>query len=163
MKKILLLSDSHSYIDEHILKHAEMVDEIWHAGDIGSLEVTDALSKIRPVKAVYGNIDDATIRSIFPKNLFFKCENVGILMTHIAGNPPHYNKLVLEQIKRYKPQIFVCGHSHLLKVMYDKTNQLLFMNPGAIGKYGIHTVRTMLRFEINNDKINNLEVIEIQR
>lgn len=163
MKKILLLSDTHSFIDDAILKHAEKVDEIWHAGDIGSLKVTDTLSNIRPLKAVYGNIDAANIRNVFAKDLFFNCENIPVFITHIGGTPPYYNKTVSEQIKQYKPKIFICGHSHILKVMYDKKNKLLFMNPGAIGKYGIHIVRTMLRFEIDNENIRNLEIIEIQR
>ncbi len=163
MRKILLLSDTHSYMDEHILKHAANADEIWHAGDIGDLAVTDALQKKAPLKAVYGNIDDTTIRNEFPLNNRFFCENVDVWITHIGGYPGRYSPAIREEIRANPPRLFICGHSHILKVMPDKKLNLLHMNPGAIGKHGFHNVRTMLRFTIDGSKIDNLEVIEVKR
>jgi len=163
MKKILLLSDTHNYIDEKILKYVKQADEVWHAGDIGDLKVTDAIKKLKPLRAVYGNIDDAKARLEFPEHNRFKCQDVNVWITHIGGYPNRYNIRVREIIKQNPPDLFICGHSHILKVMSDKKLNLLHMNPGAIGKYGIHNVRTMLRFEIDGNKIQNLEVIEIKR
>ncbi len=163
MKKILLLSDTHNYIDEKILKYVKQADEVWHAGDIGNLKVTDAIKKLKPLRAVYGNIDDAKARLEFPEHNRFKCEDVNVWITHIGGYPNRYDIRVREIIKQNPPDLFICGHSHILKVMSDKKLNLLHMNPGAIGKYGIHNVRTMLRFEIDGNKIQNLEVIEINR
>ncbi|WP_417363485.1 metallophosphoesterase family protein [Galbibacter sp.] len=163
MKKILLLSDTHSYIDDKILKYVKQADQVWHAGDIGSLEVTDAIKALKPLRAVYGNIDDATIRSEFPENNRFKCEDVDVWMTHIGGYPNRYNPKVQEEIKANPPKLFVCGHSHILKVQWDKKLDLLHMNPGAAGKYGIHQVRTMLRFVIDKDAIRELEIIELEK
>lgn len=163
MKKILLLSDTHSYIDDHILKHAQKADEVWHAGDIGDLAVTDALKKIKPLKAVYGNIDNHEIRNEFPLNLRFFCEDVEVWITHIGGYPGRYSPAVRDEIRNNPPRIFICGHSHILKVMPDKKLNLIHMNPGAIGKHGFHKVRTMLRFTIDGKKIENLEVIEVPR
>ncbi len=163
MKKILLLSDTHNYIDEKILKYVKQADEVWHAGDIGDLKVTDAIKKLKPLRAVYGNIDDAKARLEFPEHNRFKCQDVNVWITHIGGYPNRYDIRVREIIKQNPPDLFICGHSHILKVMSDKKLNLLHMNPGAIGKYGIHNVRTMLRFEIDGNKIQNLEVIEIKR
>jgi putative phosphoesterase len=163
MKKILLLSDTHNYIDEKILKYVKQADEVWHAGDIGDLKVTDAIKKLKPLRAVYGNIDDAKARLEFPEHNRFKCQDVNVWITHIGGYPNRYDIRVRENIKQNPPDLFICGHSHILKVMSDKKLNLLHMNPGAIGKYGIHNVRTMLRFEIDGNKIQNLEVIEIKR
>lgn len=163
MKKILLLSDTHNYIDDKILKYVKQADEVWHAGDIGDLKVTDAIKKLKPLRAVYGNIDDAKARLEFPEHNRFKCEDVNVWITHIGGYPNRYDIRVREIIKQNPPDLFICGHSHILKVMSDKKLNLLHMNPGAIGKYGIHNVRTMLRFEIDGNKIQNLEVIEINR
>ena len=163
MKKILLLSDTHNYIDNKILKYVKQADEVWHAGDIGDLKVTDAIKKLKPLRAVYGNIDDAKARLEFPEHNRFKCEDVNVWITHIGGYPNRYDIRVRERIKQNPPDLFICGHSHILKVMSDKKLNLLHMNPGAIGKYGIHNVRTMLRFEIDGNKIQNLEVIEIKR
>ncbi len=163
MKKILLLSDTHNYIDEKILKYVKQADEVWHAGDIGNLKVTDAIKKLKPLRAVYGNIDDAKARLEFPEHNRFKCQDVNVWITHIGGYPNRYDIRVREIIKQNPPDLFICGHSHILKVMSDKKLNLLHMNPGAIGKYGIHNVRTMLRFEIDGNKIQNLEVIEIKR
>lgn len=161
MKKILLLSDTHSYIDDRILDYASKADEVWHAGDIGNLKVTDELSKVSELRAVYGNIDNAEIRKEFPLNNRFSVEDVEILMTHIGGYPGKYNPAIREEIYAKPPGLFICGHSHILKVMPDKKLNLLHMNPGACGIYGFHQVRTMLRFELNQGRIENLEVIEL--
>ena len=163
MKKILLLSDTHSYIDNNILKHVKQADEVWHAGDIGDLSVTDAIKKLKPLRAVYGNIDDDKARIEFPENNRFMCEGVDVWITHIGGYPGRYNLRIREEIKANPPKLFICGHSHILKVIPDKKLNLLHMNPGAIGKHGFHKVRTMLRFTINDSKIDNLEVIEFDR
>ena len=163
MKKILLLSDTHGYIDEKILKYCKQVDEVWHAGDIGNITVTEQIQKYAILRSVYGNIDGALHRSCFEKELFFTCEQVSIYMTHIGGYPPKYTKNIKNTIQKKKPKLFICGHSHILKVMYDKTLDCLHMNPGACGISGIHKVRTMLQFEIDNSKIQNLNVIEFPR
>ncbi|MFI8379385.1 metallophosphoesterase family protein [Leeuwenhoekiella sp. NPDC079379] len=163
MKKILLLSDTHSYIDDRILAYAEKADEVWHAGDIGSLEVTDALKKVKPLRAVFGNIDDHEIRKEFPLNNRFICEGVDVLITHIGGYPGKYSHALRDELRTRTPKLFVCGHSHILKVMPDRKLNLLHMNPGAIGIHGFHKVRTMLRFTVDNGNIDNLEVIEIER
>lgn len=160
MKKILLLSDTHSYIDDKILKYVKQADEVWHAGDIGNLSVTDKIKALKPLKAVYGNIDDAKARTEFPLHNRFKCEEMDIWITHIGGYPPKYNNVVRDKLIANPPDIFICGHSHILKVMPDKKRNVLHINPGAVGKYGNHTVRTMLRFTIDKKKIDNLEVIE---
>ncbi|HLA56350.1 MAG TPA: metallophosphoesterase family protein [Flavobacterium sp.] len=161
MKKILLISDTHSYIDDKILKYGAKADEIWHAGDIGNLSVTDELKKIKPLRAVYGNIDDDKARMEFPLNNRFMCEDVDVWITHIGGYPGKYNPAIRQEITLNPPKLFICGHSHILKVMFDKKLGLLHMNPGAAGISGFHKVRTMLRFEIDGDKIQNLEIIEI--
>ena len=163
MKKILLLSDTHSHIDENILKYVKLADEVWHAGDIGDLKVTDAIKKLKPLKAVYGNIDDAKARAEYPEHNRFMCEDVDVWITHIGGYPPRYNNRVREKLKQNPPRLFICGHSHILKVMPDKKLNVLHMNPGAVGIHGFHKVRTMLRFTIDGEKIDNLEVIEFQR
>ncbi|MFB9076536.1 metallophosphoesterase family protein [Flavobacterium procerum] len=161
MTKILLLSDTHSHIDDTILKYVSQADEVWHAGDIGDLKVTDTIKNLKPLRAVYGNIDDAKARLEFPLNNRFSCENVSVWITHIGGYPGKYNPSVREELVQNPPKIFICGHSHILKVMFDKKNNLLHMNPGAAGKSGFHKVRTMLRFVIDDDKIKDLEIIEI--
>lgn len=163
LKKILLLSDTHSFIDEKILKYVKKADEVWHAGDIGDLLVTDTLQKIKPLRAVYGNIDSTEARSEFPLDLRFTCEGVSVWMTHIGGYPGRYNPRIRKAIALNPPALFITGHSHILKVMPDKKLNLLHMNPGAIGTHGFHKVRTMLRFEIDGSDIKNLEVIEFER
>lgn len=163
MKKILLLSDTHGYMDDVILKHVQQADEVWHAGDIGTIEVTDAIKKIKPLKAVYGNIDSAEIRTEFPLNNRFKCEGVDVWITHIGGYPGRYSPAIRDEIRSNPPRLFITGHSHILKVMNDKKLGLLHMNPGAIGKHGLHRARTMLRFTISGTEIGNLEVIEYKR
>ena len=163
MTKILLLSDTHGYIDENVLKYVKQADEVWHAGDIGDLRVTDAIKKLKPLRAVYGNIDDAEARMEFPLDNRFMCEQVSVWITHIGGYPGRYNQRIREAIAIHTPRIFITGHSHILKVMPDKKLNLLYMNPGAVGKHGFHNVRTMLRFEIDAKEIKNLEVIEFPR
>jgi len=163
LKKILLLSDTHSHIDDTILKYVRQADEVWHAGDIGDLNVTDTIKKLKPLRAVYGNIDNAEARTEFPLHNRFMCEKVDVWMTHIGGYPGRYSPSIREEIRLNPPKLFITGHSHILKVMNDKKLGLLHMNPGAIGTHGFHKVRTMLRFEIDGDKIGNLEVVEVKR
>ena len=163
MKKILLLSDTHSYIDDDILKYVKQADEVWHAGDIGDLSVTDSIKKIKPLRAVFGNIDDNKARVEFPEHNRFMCEDVDVLITHIGGYPGKYNVRIRDIIFAKPPKLFICGHSHFLKVMPDKKLNLLHMNPGAVGKHGFQQVRTMLRFTIDGKKIENLEVIEFKK
>tara|TARA_B100001113_G_C20880833_1_gene522586 strand:- start:241 stop:732 length:492 start_codon:yes stop_codon:yes gene_type:complete len=163
MKKISLLSDTHSVLDERFIPHLKDSDEIWHAGDIGSLVIYDKLNEISKVKAVYGNIDNHQIRITLASELFFKCEGLNIYMTHIGGYPGKYSKAVKEKIEKTKPDIFICGHSHILKVMNDKINNLLFINPGAAGNHGIHQVKTIVQFIINEKKISDLKIIELKR
>ena len=159
--KILLLSDSHSYLDDRILEYAKSADEIWHCGDFGNLEVIEKLEQVKPLRGVYGNIDGTEIRKIFPEVLRFKCEEVEVLMIHIGGYPNKYTPLAKKKISDKAPKLFISGHSHILKAMYDQKNSLLHLNPGAMGKVGWHQMRTMMRFEINGDQIENLEVIEL--
>ena len=163
MKKVSLLSDTHSVLDERFIPHLKDSDEIWHAGDIGSLVIYDKLNEISKVKAVYGNIDNHQIRITLASEVFFKCEGVNIYMTHIGGYPGKYSKAVKEKIEKTKPDIFICGHSHILKVMKDKINNLLFINPGAAGNHGIHQVKTIVQFIINEKKISDLKIIELKR
>lgn len=163
MKNILLLSDTHGFVDAQILKFVKQADEVWHAGDIGSFEVIDAIKKVKPLRAVYGNIDNNLMQLEFPLDNKFTIENVTVWITHIGGYPSKYKPRIKKDLSIEKPNLFICGHSHILKVMYDKKLGVLHMNPGAAGKHGFHTVRTMLRFKINNDKIEDLEVIELEQ
>jgi len=163
MRKILLLSDTHSYMDKRILEFAQTVDEVWHAGDIGSLAVTDALAAEKPLVAVYGNIDDHQARRTFPHTVDFEVEGLRVLMTHIGGYPGRYAPGVVQQLDLIRPGLFICGHSHILKVLPDKKRGLLHMNPGAVGQHGFHHMRTMLRFDVMEGAIKNLEVIELGR
>ncbi|GAB7258188.1 metallophosphoesterase family protein [uncultured Polaribacter sp.] len=161
MKKILLLSDTHSFIDTQILKFVKQVDEVWHVGDIGDLNVTDTIKKLKPLRAVYGNIDDKDARAEFPLDNKFELENVKVWMTHIGGYPNKYYKRIKEEIQENPPKIFISGHSHILKVQFDKKLNLLHLNPGAAGKHGFHKIRTMLRFSLDSGEIKNLEIIEL--
>ncbi len=161
MKKILLLSDTHGHMDERILKYAEEADEVWHAGDIGTTTLAMRLQKVKPLKAVFGNIDGAEVRKEFPLNNRFMCEEVDVWITHIGGYPGRYSPAVKEEIKANPPRMFISGHSHILKVMNDKKLGVLHMNPGAAGKQGFHQMRTMLRFVIDGKEIKDLEVIEL--
>ena len=161
MVKIGLLSDTHSHLDPKIFEYFQEVDEIWHAGDIGSIEVTDQLKKFKPLRAVYGNIDDHILRREFPEFNRFTIENIEVLMTHIGGKPGKYAKPALDALQEKAPKLFICGHSHILLVKMDPKFNMLWMNPGACGIKGFHQVKTLLRFEIDGDKIQNLEAIEI--
>ena len=163
MKNISLLSDTHSVLDERFIPHLKNSDEIWHAGDIGSLDVYDKLTKLSNVKAVYGNIDNHKIRIELKSELFFKCEGMNIYMTHIGGYPGKYSKGIKEKIEKTNPNIFICGHSHILKIMNDKKNKLLFLNPGAAGNHGVHKVKTIIKFDIDDKEIRNLKIIELKR
>lgn len=161
MKKILLLSDTHGLLDQRIIKYIDGVDEVWHAGDIGSTAVADGISSLKTLKGVYGNIDSAELRKQFPENQIFICEGVKVLMTHIGGYPGRYSAKLKKLILEKKPQLYICGHSHILKVVQDRKNNLLHMNPGACGVHGFHQIRTLLRFELNQGKIKKLEAIEL--
>ncbi|VTP89238.1 MULTISPECIES: metallophosphoesterase [Sphingobacterium] len=159
--KIGLISDTHGYFDESVFTHFENCDEIWHVGDFGSMEVIERLEAFKPLRGVYGNIDDKDIRLKFPEHLRFQCEQVDVWMTHIGGYPGRYAAAVKPEIVNNPPKLFISGHSHILKVQYDPKLRLLHLNPGAAGKQGWHKVKTIMRFEINADKIENLEVIEL--
>jgi uncharacterized protein len=159
--KIGLLSDTHGYWDERYVQYFQDCDEIWHAGDIGSLAVANKLEAFKPLRAVHGNIDGHTERLIYPRYLFFECEGQKVLLTHIGGYPGRYAPEISRELLGLTPTLFICGHSHIAKVMYDKKLGLLHINPGAAGNTGFHAVRTLMRFEINSGKIENLEVIEL--
>jgi len=161
MKRIGLISDTHGFLDEKVFKYFEECDEIWHAGDIGTVELADTLEGFKPVRAVYGNIDGHELREIYPLDLKFECEGVTVWMTHIGGYPNRYNKRIREEIKKYPPKLFITGHSHILKVMPDKKLNLLHINPGAAGVHGFHKVKTLVRFTLEKGTIKDLEVIEI--
>ena len=161
MKKVLVISDTHSYIDDRIIKYASEADYVIHAGDIGSFDVIRKLKSVSEVLFVYGNIDGNDIRSESNRFEFFKIDDLKILLTHISGKTPKYNKETLIKIKDHNPDLLIAGHSHILKIQYDKINKLVFLNPGAAGRHGFHLKRTMLRFEIKLNKIENLEIIEL--
>lgn len=162
MKRIGLLSDTHGYWDDRYLKYFEECDEIWHAGDIGSMDVLDRLMKFRTFRGVYGNIDGQDIRKILPEINRFELEGADVMIKHIGGYPGKYDQQVKKIINTAAPNLLICGHSHILKVKYDKDYELLHINPGAAGKYGFHTVRTLVRFNIDNCKFSDLEVIELK-
>ena len=161
MKRIGLLSDTHGYLDDKVFKFFDTCDEIWHAGDIGTIEVADQLEKFRPLKAVYGNIDGTTIRKVYPETNRFNCEEVNVMITHIGGRPYVYPPEVRKQITFNPPGLFVCGHSHILRVEFDKKLRMLYLNPGAAGIHGIHKVKTLLRFSIDGKSVINMEAIEM--
>lgn len=161
MKRIGLLSDTHGFLDPKIYTYFKDVDEIWHAGDIGSLEVIEQLRAFKPLKAVYGNIDDHTIRLEVPEFNRFWCEDVEVLITHIAGKPGKYAKPAFEELEKRPPKLFICGHSHILLVQNDQRFNMLWMNPGACGFKGFHKVKTIIRFAITGDRIHDLEAIEL--
>jgi len=163
MKRIGLLSDTHTFIDEKVLDFFKECDEIWHAGDIGNIETADKISDFKPLKAVYGNIDGQDVRAVYPKIQSFECEQVNVLMTHIGGYPGKYERDMKVLIEKMKPKLFISGHSHILKVIYDKKNELLHVNPGAAGKSGMHKVKTAVRFVIDGKEIKDLEIFEINR
>ena len=163
MKQIVLLSDTHHTLDERFFSHFENADEIWHAGDIGSLDVTDQLKNFAPVRAVFGNIDNHKIRAHFKKTLLFRCEDVKVMMIHIGGYPNRYAKGIKDRLEEIQADLFICGHSHILKVMYDKKIKTMHMNPGAIGDFGIHQVKTVLCFTIDGKDIKELRVVEFPK
>ncbi len=155
------MSDTHSFLDKKVMEHFKDVDEIWHGGDIGNPTVANALEAFKPFKAVYGNIDSQEIRQRFPENLVWNTEGVTVLMTHIGGYPNKYPTRVKDLIKLHKPDLFICGHSHILKIMPDRDFNLIHINPGACGNEGFHRVKTLVRFAIENSKIQNVEIVEI--
>ena len=161
MQKILLISDTHSYLDQKLFKYIETVDEVWHAGDIGDIAVCREIEKLKPLKAVYGNIDGQDARKLYPENAIFMCEQVKVFITHIGGYPNRYNLEAKKIIEQEKPNLFICGHSHILKIMYDKKYNLLHLNPGACGIQGFHQVKTILRFAIEGSEFKNMEIIEL--
>jgi len=161
MKTIGLISDTHGFLDDSVYKHFEHCDEIWHAGDFGTIEIADQLSAFKPLRGVYGNIDGQDIRLSYPEHLKFTCEGMKVWMTHIGGYPGKYNPKLREELYKNPPGIFISGHSHILKVMFDKKINCLHLNPGAAGKQGWQKVRTLLRFCISEEKIYNLDVIEL--
>ena len=161
MTRIGLLSDTHGYWDDRYLHHFASCDEIWHAGDIGSQDIIDRLKAFRPLRAVYGNIDSHNIRLQYPETTRFTLDGADVVMKHIGGYPGRYDRSVRSLLAAQPPQLFVSGHSHILKVQYDPALRLLHINPGAAGKYGFHTVRTLVRFVIDDGKFADLEVIEL--
>ncbi len=161
MTRIGLLSDTHSFLDDSIFEHFKNCNEIWHAGDFGSMELIKQLSAFKPLRGVYGNIDDASIREIYPEDLFFTCEEVKVFMRHIGGYPGRYAPGVSDKIKKHKSGLFISGHSHILKVMYDEKLSCLHMNPGAAGKQGWHKVKTLIRFNIEGSEMKDCEVVEL--
>lgn len=163
MKRIGLISDTHSHLEESVFDHFAECDEIWHAGDIGTLVLADRLAAFKPFRAVYGNIDAADIRREYPLDLHFSCEEVKVWLTHIGGYPGRYSKRIKDQLKEVNPDLFICGHSHILKVMPDPKHQLLHINPGAAGVHGFHQVKTLIRFTIDGKEIKDLQVIEMGR
>lgn len=162
MKRIGLLSDTHAYLDPKVFEYFAECDEVWHAGDWGSLEVVNRLMEFKPLRGVWGNIDSHEIRQIFPQHNRFMCEDVKVWMTHIGGYPGKYDASVRPDIFQHPPKLFISGHSHILKVKYDRNLDLLHINPGAAGKYGFHQVQTLVRFQVDGEKIQELEVIELK-
>ena len=161
MKRIGLLSDTHGYLDENIFKYFKECDEIWHAGDFGTVAVADELAAFKPLRGVYGNIDGGKLRVMFPETLRFECEKMNVMITHIGGRPYVYPPAVSVLLREKAPDIFICGHSHILRVQYDKRLRMLYLNPGAAGKSGFHKVKTLLRFTVNGEKLQDMEAIEL--
>jgi putative phosphoesterase len=160
--KIGLLSDTHSYLDPKVFVHFKGCDEIWHAGDIGDISITAELESFKPLKAVFGNIDNKVVQSKYPEDLRFKCEGIDVFITHIGGTPPKYNPRVSLLLSANPPDLFICGHSHILMIKRDpKLNNMLFVNPGAAGNHGLHRIKTLVRFDLEARKISNMEVIEL--
>ena len=163
MKRIGILSDTHGHWDERLASFFAQCDELWHAGDIGNMATADTINAFKPLKAVYGNIDDSLVRSTYPEILQFTCEDVNVLITHIGGYPKRYEKKITPILKSQKPNLFICGHSHILKVIYDKDYELLHINPGAAGISGFHLVRTAIRLTIDGSNMKEMEILEIPR
>jgi putative phosphoesterase len=161
LKRIGVISDTHGHLDSRIAKYFSECDEIWHAGDIGDLAVTDALREMAPLRAVYGNIDGHLLRTEFPLHQRFILEDCSIWMTHIGGKPPTYNRFVIQELQLNTPKVFICGHSHICKVEFDKRLNMLYINPGAAGIHGFHKIKTIVRFKIDNGRLFDMEVIEL--
>jgi uncharacterized protein len=160
--KIGLISDTHSYLDAKVFDYFKNCDEIWHAGDIGDPEIIHSLEKVKPLKAVYGNIDNKDLQIKFPEDLWLECEGVTVWMTHIGGAPPNYNPRVKKILKEKVPDLFICGHSHILRIKRDSNyKNMLYLNPGAAGNHGFHLTKTIVRFELSKKEIKNMEVIEL--
>lgn len=164
MKKILIISDTHNYLDQRLMEHVDWCDEIWHAGDWGNISLSDTLEAFKPIQSVYGNIDDATLRQIYPKINHFMCEDLVVGMTHIAGTPSKYKPDALACFSIQKPDIFVCGHSHILQVKRDlNRDRMLFINPGAVGISGFHNIQTAVRLKIDGKRIYDVELVEMEK
>jgi putative phosphoesterase len=164
MKRIGLLSDTHSYLHPHIFSHFEECDELWHAGDVGDIKLLDKLREFKPLRGVYGNIDGHEVRKEFQEDLIFRCEGLKVYMTHIGGYPPKYNTRSRGIIKREQPDLFISGHSHILKIMHDPSNKkILHINPGAAGKIGFQQVSTVVRFSVDQKRITDMQVIELAK
>lgn len=161
MTRIGLISDTHGFLDEQVFTHFSQCDEIWHAGDFGDAAIADEIKEHKPLKGVYGNIDGLDIRTNYPEQLVFYCEEVKVMMRHIGGYPPKYNPETRKEIQLHQPQLFISGHSHILKIMYDPAVNCLHMNPGAAGKHGWHKMRTLIRFVIDGKEMKDCEVIEL--
>jgi putative phosphoesterase len=161
LTRIGLISDTHNYLDPAVFEHVKNCDEIWHAGDFGTTSIAEELKSFKPLRGVYGNIDGYDIKSIYPEQLVFMCEEVKVLMRHIGGYPPKYNAETKKELLIHKPQLFISGHSHILKIMYDDKLNCLHINPGAAGKHGWHKMRTLVRFAIDGKNILDCEVIEL--
>lgn len=161
MTRIGLISDTHGFLDDAVFNYFDQCDEIWHAGDFGNIALADQLASFKPLRGVYGNIDGKDVRVVYPENLRFTCESVDVWMTHIGGYPGHYSPQVKALIYKDPPKLFISGHSHILKVIYDKKIGTLHLNPGAAGKQGWHKIRSLLRFCISDEKIHTLEIIEL--
>lgn len=161
MKRIGIISDTHGYLDEAVFTHFAQCDEIWHLGDFGSSQVMEQLQVFKPLRGVYGNIDGLEIRSQCPESLFFPIEEITVLMRHIGGTPPRYNPDTKDSLALHKPGLFLCGHSHILKIMYDEKIGCLYINPGAAGKQGWHKMRTLVRLVIDGNNLKDCEVIEL--
>lgn len=161
MTRIGLLSDTHNYLDEAVFKHFENCDEVWHAGDFGSGIIADKLKQFKPLKGVYGNIDGYDIRSVYPEKLIWNCEDVKVYMTHIGGHPGRYAPGIKQELIRNNARLFICGHSHILKIIYDDKLDCLHINPGSAGNQGWHKIKTIVRFAIDGSTIKDCEVIEL--
>jgi len=163
MTGIGILSDTHGYVEPRLFDFFASCDLLFHAGDIGSMEVADALSAFKPLVAVHGNVDGSDVRAVYPETQRFDCEDVDILMTHVGGYPGHYERKIYPILKNYPPKLFITGHSHILKVMYDQTLQFLHINPGAMGNSGIHSMKTAIRLVVDGNNMKNLEILELAR
>lgn len=160
--KIGLLSDTHGFLDPKILEYFKDVDEIWHAGDIGDIAVIETLEKVKTVRAVFGNIDSSSIYNRFPEDWMFTCEGVEVWITHIAGSPPRYNERIMRQLRSHPPDLLICGHSHIMKAQRDpQFDNMLYLNPGAAGNHGFHHIKTIVRFELAEGKVQEMQVIEL--